>query len=193
MREAHRAAPPADGDPATARPTIGEILRQYGPAYRAQYAARMPPEQLQVMDLLERCRTGELAQAVYHCQDCHTYHPVPRSCGNRHCPQCQGHKARQWLQTQLDKLLPCAYFFLTFTLPQERVLSADVRGAKNGHGGGMATGGRWLPRTEARWFAEGSTGCCGTSLREANERRTRARNASGDGERNGPLSADAVE
>jgi hypothetical protein len=83
------------------------------------------------MDLLERCRTGELGHAVYRCQDCGTYHPVPRSCGNRHGPQCQGHKARQWLQNQLAKLLPCAYFLLTFTLPQElrRVVRSHPREA----------------------------------------------------------------
>ena len=44
---------------------------------------------------------------------------MPRSCGNRHCPQCQGHKAKQWLQSQLEKLLPCVYFLVTFTLPKE--------------------------------------------------------------------------
>jgi len=44
---------------------------------------------------------------------------MPRSCGNRHCPQCQGHKAKQWLQSQLEKLLPCVYFLVTFTMPKE--------------------------------------------------------------------------
>jgi hypothetical protein len=129
MCDAYPRAPSADVDRDNARPTLGQIFRQYGPAYRAKYAARMPPEQLRVMDLLERCRTGALGHAVYHCQDCHTYHPVPRSCGNRHCPQCQGHKARQWLDRQLAKLLPCAYFLLTFTLPQElrRVVRAHPR------------------------------------------------------------------
>ena len=56
---------------------------------------------------------------VYRCQECGGQHVVPRSCGNRHCPHCQGHKARQWLETQLERLLPCAYFLVTFTLPKE--------------------------------------------------------------------------
>ena len=119
MSEAHLCLPAADGDPAAARPTLGEIFRQYGPAYRRKYAARMPREQLQVMGLLERCRTGELGHAVYRCAACGTVHAVPQSCGNRHCPQCQGHKARQWLEQQLAKLLPCDYFLITFTVPQE--------------------------------------------------------------------------
>ena len=129
MCETHLATPTADADQATARPTLGEIFRQYGPAYRAKHAARLSPDQLQVMDRLERCRTGELGHAVYRCDACGTEHVMPQSCGNRHCPQCQGHKAKQWLETQLAKLLPCAYFLITFTVPQElrRLIRAHPR------------------------------------------------------------------
>jgi hypothetical protein len=104
---------------ATARPTIGQIFRQYGPAYRRKYAAGMSHEQQQVLYLLERCRTGELGAVLYRCDACGRYHARPQSCGNRHCPRCQGHKAKQWFETQLEKLLPCAYFLITFTVPQE--------------------------------------------------------------------------
>ena len=119
MSEACSQPPTDDGESVPTRPTLGDIFRQYGPAYRRQYAARMSPEQLRVMQQLERCRTGALGQAVYRCADCGAVHTVPQSCGNRHCPQCQGHKAQQWLQKQLAKLLPCAYFLITFTLPQQ--------------------------------------------------------------------------
>ena len=111
--------PPADTEPTTTRPSIGQIFRQYGPAYRRRYGARMPREQLRVMHLLERCRTGALGHAVYGCTACGTVHAVPQSCGNRHCPQCQGGKAQQWLDKQLARLLPCAYFLITFTVPHE--------------------------------------------------------------------------
>ena len=97
----------ADVKSPTPPPTIGQIFRRYGPAYRQKYAHRMPPQHLRVMDLLERCRTGELGNAVYQCTACKRQYLVPRSCGNRHCPQCQGHKARQWFEQQLERLLPC--------------------------------------------------------------------------------------
>ena len=126
MCETNLCAPLADPDQAAAPPTIGEIFREYGPAYRRKYANRMSRDQLQVLDLLTRCRTGELGNAVYRCDACQTYHMVPRSCGNRHCPQCQGHKAKQWLEKQLDKLLPCAYFLITFTVPKQ--LRRFIRG-----------------------------------------------------------------
>jgi hypothetical protein len=119
MCEAEAGPPAAERDQSTDRPTIGQILRQYGPAYRAKYAAQMSSDQLRVMDQLEGCRTGELGYAVYRCDSCGAVHTVPQSCGNRHCPLCQGHKAKQWLEKQLAKLLPCAYFLITFTVPEE--------------------------------------------------------------------------
>ena len=40
-------------------------------------------------------------------------------CGNRHCPTCQNHKARQWLKKQLDRELPGHHFMVTFTVPSQ--------------------------------------------------------------------------
>jgi hypothetical protein len=119
MCEAHPGTPLAETEQDAPRPTLGQIFRQYGPAYRDKYAGHMSYDQLQVMSLLERCRTGELGGALYRCEDCARYHATPRSCGNRHCPRCQGHKAKQWLEKQLEKLLPCPYFLITFTVPKE--------------------------------------------------------------------------
>ena len=48
-----------------------------------------------------------------------TKHLIDRSCGNRHCPQCQYHKSRQWLEAQLDRRLPGNHFLLTFTVPEQ--------------------------------------------------------------------------
>src|SRR5262249_54238355 len=45
----------------------------------------------------------------------YSYH----SCGNRHCPKCHGQRTHRWLQHQRDRLLPCPYYLLTFTLPSE--------------------------------------------------------------------------
>jgi hypothetical protein len=117
MRDPHHAPPDADAD--AERPTVGDIFRQYGAAFRRQYAHRLTRHQRRVMGLLERCRTGALGHAVYRCDACGTMHTVAQSCGNRHCPQCQGHKAREWLQKHQDRLLPCPYFLITFTVPQE--------------------------------------------------------------------------
>jgi len=102
---------------ATTQPTIGEIFRTYGPAYRAKYAKQMHPEQLQAMHAIERCRTVKAGSTIFRCLSCGGFHHTLRSCGNRHCPTCQGTNAKRWLDAQLEKLLPCVYFMMTFTVP----------------------------------------------------------------------------
>lgn len=70
-----------------------------------------------VLRALLGCRTGALGGEVYRCERCHRDHFRPFACGNRHCPDCQGHLARQWLENQQARLLPVPYFHLVFTLP----------------------------------------------------------------------------
>ena len=41
MGEVPLCPPAAEADSAAKRPTIGQILRRYGPAFRAKYAARL--------------------------------------------------------------------------------------------------------------------------------------------------------
>ncbi|WP_459893827.1 transposase zinc-binding domain-containing protein, partial [Desulfothermus okinawensis] len=55
---------------------------------------------------------------LYACHHCGTVQSIPCCCGNRHCPTCQQNKSDQWLQKQIEKLLPTHYFLLTITLPQ---------------------------------------------------------------------------
>lgn len=98
-------------------PTVGEVFRRYGPAYVAKYGSRMSIDQHRALQMIQRCRTGRLGSIVYYCSSCGQQHRVLRSCGNRHCPGCQSQKAEQWLTAQVAKLLPCAYFMLTFTVP----------------------------------------------------------------------------
>ena len=39
------------------------------------------------------------------------------TCGNRHCPKCQGAAAREWLAAREAELLPLPYYHVVFTLP----------------------------------------------------------------------------
>ena len=99
--------------------TLADVLRRYGPAYVQKYGGSMPQVHRRALELLPLCRSGDLGYAHYHCLACGTFQSVPRSCGNRHCPTCQGHKAQQWLARQMQRRLPCAYFLITFTVPEE--------------------------------------------------------------------------
>ncbi len=106
-------------------PTVADVLRRYGPEYLARYGPRMPAEQQKVLQALIACRTGQLGGAYYACTSCGRKHTMGRSCGNRHCPSCQQHQTRDWLEKQMARLLPCPYFLITFTVPAE--LRAFIR------------------------------------------------------------------
>ena len=96
---------------------VADILRLHAPAYRQQY--QLLPSQQKVLEDLVRCRTPALGGQVWRCEreDCRFEQYSYHSCGNRHCPKCHGQQTRRWLEKQRQQLLPCAYYFLTFTLP----------------------------------------------------------------------------
>ncbi len=95
---------------------ITEIFRAFGPEYMGRYP-HLPQQHRKVIAAIINCRSGEYGAAFYRCESCGQRHQVDRSCGNRHCPQCQYHKTRQWLKAQLEKSLPVKHTMLTFTVP----------------------------------------------------------------------------
>lgn len=99
--------------------TVNDILRQFGPAYLNKYQDRMSLDQIKTLTALSFCRTPEAGSVVFRCTQCARLHHSPKSCGNRHCPTCQGAKAKDWLAQQQARLLPCPYFMITFTVPAE--------------------------------------------------------------------------
>jgi hypothetical protein len=107
--------------------SVAEVVRRYGPADLERFGDRMPAAHRRVLRAIASCRTGELGTVVYRCADRGKVHVVGRSCGDRHCPSCQREKAEAWLARQVDRLLPCPYFLVTFTLP------AELRAVARGH------------------------------------------------------------
>lgn len=98
---------------------ISAIFREFGPEYLQLYGDAMPLEHKKVIAAIINCKTEDYGSLVYECEDCGQKHVIFRSCGNRHCPQCQYHKSRQWLERQLTRQLPGHHFMVTFTVPQE--------------------------------------------------------------------------
>jgi hypothetical protein len=98
--------------------TLGQLLRQFLPAYLERYP-QTPAGVLRVLNRLASCRTAALGGHVLACTHCGeiTYHY--HSCGDRHCPSCGGTKRAAWLERQQRDLLPVPYFHLVFTLPHE--------------------------------------------------------------------------
>jgi hypothetical protein len=98
---------------------LEEIFRRYGPDYIDRYGTRIPRSHLRVLENLIRCGDGTLGSNLFGCRTCGLSHLKPCRCGDRHCPNCQHRKAGEWLESQMEKLLPCPYFLITFTVPEQ--------------------------------------------------------------------------
>ena len=99
--------------------TINVLFRAFGPEYLHRFGASIPYEHRKTMEAILECRTQAAGIAVYECEHCAEPHIVYKGCGNRHCPTCQHHKTRQWLEKQMDRHLPGHHFMITFTVPQQ--------------------------------------------------------------------------
>ena len=105
-------------------PTLGQVLRGVlaGPLGSALH---LSPQQCKTVRALAQCRTSALGGQLFRCEQCGREHFVAHSCRNRHCPQCQGARAVDWLAQQAAALLPIPYFHLVFTVPH--VLNGLIR------------------------------------------------------------------
>jgi uncharacterized Zn finger protein (UPF0148 family) len=99
--------------------TIKDIFCQFGAEYLQRHAEHIPNQHRKVIQAIMQCRSGQFGVTLYHCQRCGEHHLVNRSCGNRHCPNCQHHKTQQWLAKQTARALAAPYFLITFTVPEQ--------------------------------------------------------------------------
>lgn len=98
---------------------ISEIFRIHASSYLKKYGKSIPLHHLKVINAIRNCRTGGYGTTFYKCEGCGRIHTVFRSCGNRHCPNCQNHKTKLWIKRNLERKLPGNYFMITFTVPEE--------------------------------------------------------------------------
>ncbi|WP_300337649.1 transposase [Accumulibacter sp.] len=98
---------------------LAAIIAEFGADFVAQFRHRLSFDQLQALSAIEHCRSPASPMMQVHCSDCAHHHLVPHSCGHRLCPHCQHHESQQWLERQMQRLVPADYFLLTLTLPAE--------------------------------------------------------------------------
>ena len=82
-----------------------------------KYQGSLSSEQFKAVGDIMACRTRESGEVAVSCPHCSHIEWEPLSCGNRNCPKCQNHNVSQWIDRQVNKLLPVHYFMVTFTLP----------------------------------------------------------------------------
>lgn len=98
---------------------IAKIFKENLPEYLQKFGRKIPANHLKVIKAIIDCRTPVMGGDVYYCESCGKYDYSYHSCRNRHCPKCQSNDSKEWLQKQMEKLLPVNYFFVTFTIPAE--------------------------------------------------------------------------
>lgn len=94
---------------------VAEIFRLHGESFRAHHD--LAPWPLKAMADIEHCRTAYFGGHLERCDRCGHEHYSYHSCRNRHCPKCHGEQTQAWLEKQQARLLPVAYYLLTFTWP----------------------------------------------------------------------------
>lgn len=98
------------------RSPVAEIFRRHGPAFLRDRV--LAPGQAKALRAAIACRTAALGGHLDVCEDCGTATPSYNSCRDRHCPNCQAHAAKRWVEARLERVLPTPYFHVVFTLPE---------------------------------------------------------------------------
>jgi len=98
---------------------LADVFRRFADDYLAAHGAAMPPSHRRAIADILACRTDALGGHLWRCDQCRhevfSYH----SCKNRSCPKCHTRQTRDWLEARKAEMLPCAYFHVTITVPEE--------------------------------------------------------------------------
>lgn len=98
---------------------LATVIDTFAADFLAQYRHRLTADHTHALAAMKRCRSHASPKMQVQCSGCAHQILVPHSCGHRHCPHCQHHESQQWLERQMQRLVPAEYFLVTFTLPAE--------------------------------------------------------------------------
>jgi len=96
-----------------------DVIETFGKVMEMKYEYKILPGHRKAMSAIQRCRTEESGTIHVKCPECGDVEVFSHSCGNRNCPACQNHETTQWINRQMEKLLPVDYFMVTVTVPYE--------------------------------------------------------------------------
>jgi len=100
-------------------PTVGDLLRKYGPAYLACCGDEVDAHTRYVLQRLMQCRTEALGGHGWQCEVCSHRHYCFNSCNHRHCTTCCKGPQLEWLEKMRQWQLPARYYHVVFTVPHE--------------------------------------------------------------------------
>jgi len=96
---------------------MAEVFNRFADDYQKHRILSF--EQQKLIRDIQDCRTHVLGGHVTACSSCGHIKIHYNSCGNRHCPQCQGINKEKWILERAYDLLKVKYFHVVFTLPSE--------------------------------------------------------------------------
>jgi len=98
---------------------LADVVRRFKDRYVAEFGHCMMPSQKKALADSTACMTAEMGGHHYRCRDCNHTFWVYHGCRNRACPACHGRRMREWLEARRTELLPCDYYHLVATVPEE--------------------------------------------------------------------------
>ena len=98
---------------------IADVFRRFAGDYLSAHGASMPPSHRRAIADILACRTEALGGRIWRCDNCSAEIFSYHSCKNRSCPKCHGPQTERWLETRKAEMLPCPYFHVTVTVPEE--------------------------------------------------------------------------
>jgi len=98
---------------------LADVVRRFKDRYVDQFGHLMMPSQRKALADIAACMTAQMGGHRYKCRDCGQTFWVYHACRNRACPACHGRQIRDWLDAREAELLPCDYYHVVATVPQE--------------------------------------------------------------------------
>lgn len=95
--------------------SLQQILQQHSNLTKAHFNGY----QRNVLRRLEHCKTAYMGGHWQACTSCGNLQKHYSSCGNRHCPQCQGANRERWILEREYDLFDVPHHHVTFTIPSE--------------------------------------------------------------------------
>lgn len=96
---------------------LGQVFERFSDEYIKQYP--LSAHQQKVVNDIRKCRTEKMGGHWSVCNNCGEMKKHYDSCGNRHCPSCQGINKERWILERTYDMLPVKYFHVVFTVPSE--------------------------------------------------------------------------
>jgi hypothetical protein len=99
------------------RCSLQEIFCSHFKSYAA--TRRLHARESRAASCISHCYGPGLGAHALHCEQGHFQRLQWHACRHRCCPQCAQPARTQWIDAQLQRLLPCPHHHVVFTLPHE--------------------------------------------------------------------------